>query len=31
MLVITVAVLAFGLPRAWASVAAMQRAATRET
>jgi biotin transporter BioY len=27
MLVITVAVLAFGLPRAWAQVAAMQRAA----
>ena len=28
MLVITVAVLAFGLPRAWAGVAAMQRAAS---
>jgi biotin transporter BioY len=29
MLVITVAVLGFGLPRAWAEVAAMQRAASR--
>jgi hypothetical protein len=28
MLVITVAVLAFGLPRAWAEVARMQRAAS---